>query len=346
MSFLVISACTSSPRSFYRGPGEKHVIILPKDDAMHPWAHNEWWYVIGHLVDHHGRRFGFETTIFKLNHLRFPGAGQSLAVDRSDVALTDIRHRRYLHRVSYVEPGLGPTPVSLSTTSFSERVAGAKIGMSGDFIRVQSITRRSAIDLKLRPRRAALLEGGHGLVPMGPRGFSYYYSYPDLAVSGRILYRRRWLSVTGIAWLDHQWGNWSWYAVRGWTWGAFQLRNGLDFSAADFHTTGRSLRGVTVSYPHKPQRTFENVHFLPVGHWRSPRDHAVYASVWVVTIPSMKAHLRVTPLVRNQEMYDPIDPASSYWEGACSVRGTVNGRAVSGQAYMELVGASGRFGRL
>jgi predicted secreted hydrolase len=179
---------------------------------------------------------------------------------------------------------------------------------------------------------------------MGSRGFSYYYSLTHLRVSGAIYYHGHWIHVHGIAWLDHQWGSWQWSQIRGWTWGGFHLDNSVDFSLSDFHASGASLHGVSVSFPGGAQRTVKDVSIAKTGTWKSPRDGAVYSSGWKVSIPALNAHLTVSPLIRNQEMYDRLAPPESYWEGACSVTGTFMGKHVAGHAYMELVGASGHFG--
>lgn len=319
---------------------DRIAIHLPRDNAMHPWSHSEWWYVVGHLSDRNGQRFGFETTLFKFNHLRLPGSSTPLEVDRADVALTDVTGKTFQHSVTYLEPGLAP--INLSSRTFSERLGSASLRQSRGIITLQASVQTANLRLSLTPSRPAILEGGAGIVPMGPHGFSYYYSLPYLRVSGKVHYQNRWTPVSGIAWLDHQWGNWSWAAIRGWTWGAFQLDNGVDFSASSFRTTGRSLHGVTVSFPRGPQLTTTSVTFKPTGYWRS-RDGTTYGSGWIVTVPKLKARLIVRPLVTNQEVYDHSFPQASYWEGDCSVSAVMRGRKVKGVAYMELVGGSRAF---
>jgi predicted secreted hydrolase len=321
-------------------PTFKQPIVLPRDNAMHPWAHTEWWYVVGHLRDSSGQAFGFETTLFKFNHLTVPGSATQLAIDRADVALTDVSHKRFLSSVSYLEPGL--SSIALSSSNFSERLGGDRIWASRSLIHLQSTTSKAALRLTMSVSRPAILEGGTGIVPMGGKGFSYYYSYPNLSIHGRVLYQGVWRAVTGTGWLDHQWGNWKWPNIRGWTWGAFQINNGVDFSASSFRAVGGALHGVTVSTPNAKQKTFSAVTFTPTGHWTSSTD-VRYGSGWIVTIPAARARLIVKPLVLAQEVYDHTFPGASYWEGDCSVSGTYENRPVSGQAYMELVGGSRPF---
>jgi predicted secreted hydrolase len=338
---LAVSGC--SAQAAYR-PDQSptgRAVHLPADNAMHPSAHSEWWYVVGHLTDGHRNRYGFETTLFKFTHLQLPNSKLSLSVDKADVALTDVRGQRFMSSVSYIEPGIGPA--NLSTHAFSERLGPDKIWSPSKTIHLKAATGGILLRLSLRPVRPAILEGGTGIVPMGAHGFSYYYSYPDLAVRGRIFFKGRWRSVSGIAWLDHQWGNWRWSDILGWTWGAFHLSNGVDFSASSFRTRGKSLHGVTVSLPGGRHKTVADVQIKPTGHWRSTATGVTYGSGWIVTIPRLRARLVVRPLLKDQLVYDHTLPAASYWEGDCAVMGTFEGRQVRGQVYMELVGGSRRF---
>jgi predicted secreted hydrolase len=336
-----LAACASAGSGAERPPLAPRRIELPHDNAMHPGANTEWWYFVGHVTD--GRRpFGFETTLFKFHNVRVSGSPQPLTIYRYDVALSDIDGHRYLPTVTYVEPGLAP--VKLSTTSFSERIGTAHVWYAAASYHVNSLSRGARLALRMISLRRPLLEGGTGVVPMGSRGFSYYYSLTHLKVSGRIYYQNHWIHVHGIAWMDHQWGSWQWSQIHSWTWGGFHLDNGVDFSVSDFHASGASLHGVSVSFPGGKQQTVTAVSISKLGTWKSPFDGAVYSSGWRVTMRGMKARLTVRPLLKNQEMYDRLAPPESYWEGACSVTGVFLGKRVSGHAYMELVGASGRFG--
>jgi predicted secreted hydrolase len=293
------------------------------------------------LADTSGRHFGFETTLFKFTHLHVPGSKTILSVDKADVAFTDVSGRTFVHSVSYLEPGL--SPIALSSRRFSEQLGPDRIWSTSGAIRLRSASGGTLLRLSMTPAKPALLEGGTGIVPMGSHGTSYYYSYPKLVVRGSIHYQHRWHTVKGIAWFDHQWGSWSWSDIRGWTWGAFQLNNGVDFSASIFRTAGRGLHGATASMPGGSQRTFAAVRITPTGYWHSHATGVTYGSGWIVTIPGLHARLTVRPLLRDQLVYDSTLPAASYWEGDCAVTGTLRGRLVQGDAYMELVGGSRRF---
>ena len=70
--------------------------------------------------------------------------------------------------------------------------------------------------------------------------------------------------------------------------------------------------------------------------WKSAATGHRYPTRWVVSIPMLKARLRVEPLVREQEVVSPI--GIHKYEGASKVAGQMEGKPVTGHAVVELVG--------
>ena len=56
-----------------------------------------------------------------------------------------------------------------------------------------------------------------------PVGWTYYYSWPDLAVTGSLVIDGRAYDVEGTGWFDHQWGALSGAVDLGGDWFALQL---------------------------------------------------------------------------------------------------------------------------
>ncbi len=85
----------------------------------------------------------------------------------------------------------------------------------------------STLDLTLAPTQPVLLQGESGFSQKAAdaRHASYYYSQPQLAVSGSVERGGRSDTVSGTAWLDHEWSSaylpqravgWDW-TVSTWT---------------------------------------------------------------------------------------------------------------------------------
>jgi predicted secreted hydrolase len=253
---------------------------------------------------------------------------------RTDVAITDATGGRFLQKITY----FFPQSAALSTSSLNVRVGS--VWLRGPSLRNMSLTASlpaGQFSLHLDSLRPAMYVGGRGYVQLG-NGSSYYYSLTDLATRGTLSIGVRTYRVAGISWLDHQWGNWSWTSIRGWTWMAIQLGNGRQFSLFDFRGGTGRVKGVSLLLPNGETTDLRRLTITPLGTWTSTRTGAVYPSGWVVRIPAIGADLRVSPSLLDQELVDRTEPRGSYWEGSGRVTGTFEGKRVEGKSYTELTG--------
>jgi len=127
----------------------------------------------------------------------------------------------------------------------------------------------------------------------------------------------------------------------GWDWFSIKLDNQIELmlyqlrdqnGEKDPHSSG------TLIFPdghsrhiHDPEFSISSKKF-----WTSPHTQATYPASWTLTLPGGKLH--VTPDFSDQELYDLRSISGSYWEGSVSVKGTIEGKTVSGKGYVELVG--------
>ena len=280
------------------------------------------------------RTFGYEVTVFKFNHIRPPGFTTAVSLYRTDVAITDEVAHRFYQKVSYYFPG----SATFSRSALNVHVGSAHLqGAMPQKMTLRAALPDGAIHLRLSSRRHAMDVGGRGYLTFA-NGYTYYYSLTDLVSSGTMRVGTRTFHVAGVSWLDHQWGSWSWTTVRGWTWMALQLDNGVQLSVFDFHSSASRQRAANVLLANGTLRTVSNITIKPSGSWQSPHTRAVYPNQWTVTIPSLGAVLHVKPTVPDQELISPGDVRGSYWEGSGRVHGTWNGLAVRGLTYTELTG--------
>jgi len=77
------------------------------------------------------------------------------------------------------------------------------------------------------------------------------------------------------------------------------------------------------------------------GTWQSPRSSAIYPAGWHILVPGHRADLTVTPAMADQELHLTKMGALDYWEGACSIEGSVDGAPTKGVGYTELTGYTG-----
>jgi predicted secreted hydrolase len=337
---LLLSAAMSSKGPIARAqatvPGTAPLVHFPADQAAHPNTHNEWWYVVGHLRSR-SHTFGYEVTLFKFLDVRPPGFSSAVSVYRTDIAITDETSKRFHQKVTYYFP----QSATLSASSLNARVGNASLVASGpNDMDLHAAFSKMSITLHLHTSRPPMYVGGRGYINYGTQ-YTYYYSLTDLKSRGTIKVNGKPIAVSGVSWLDHQWGDWSWTGAKGWTWMALQLGNGIQLSLFDVRAFGTPIMFASVLDKAGNTRTIPGVAISSTGSWLSPHTGAKYPSGWVVKIPTLKATLHVSPTVKDQELIAKNQPQGSYWEGSGRVTGQYGGKVVTGSSYTELTGYAG-----
>ncbi|HLZ21610.1 MAG TPA: lipocalin family protein [Ktedonobacterales bacterium] len=314
-------------------------VRFPQDEAPH---HDlmEWWYYTGHLhgtdAQGHARTYGFELVFFQT--LR----GQFSPFYAAHFAVSDITHGQFHYDQ---RAGLEPAsviPPAGSTQGFNVSLGGWSARGLGGHDTLAATMPGYAIDLRLTGAKPAALHNGDGLISYGPAGFSYYYSRPLMRVSGTITDGGLPISVTGQAWMDHQWGNFVSLAGSGWDWYSLQLANNTEYMLYIIRDTQRrpiAVFGTAVA----PDGTARAIHAADIsiralGSWTSPHTGGIYPSGWQVTLASEQVMLQIMPLLRDQELVTAASTGVAYWEGAVSITGDASGAPVAGEGYVELTG--------
>lgn len=310
---------------------------LPQDEAPHTDM-TEWWYYTGHFngTDATGaaHQYGFELTFFQVLRGGLP------PIYIGHYAVTDITRDQFHYDQRELSEPNAPLPNGTTTTGFNLAINGWTMrGVNGQDHLAAALP-DYAISLDLSSQKPPALHNGNGLITYGIGGFSYYYSRTHMAVSGTITDHGATIPVTGLAWMDHQWGNFIPTAGIGWDWFSIQLSNDVEYMIyriRDAHGNIISVvgsrvdaRGVTTAVD--PSQISEQA----TGAWTSPATHVTYPSGWRLTLPG--GALSITPAVLDQELVTTASTGNTYWEGACGITGTLDGQAVTGQGYTELTG--------
>lgn len=322
-------------------------VSLPADHLPHK-AIVEWWYFNGHLEDAQGKRYAFMDCLFKvdLRKIDFPVFRKIPFRDKvitvpyvyfAHTALTDIarqksykdiQHLSLISADSFGRPGLYANyvdPLKLKDYVCAEI---AETGLDSFHVKTDMA------DLHLVSRKPAILHGDQGLVTVCGRE-TYYYSLTDMQATGLVKTDKGWMEVRGKVWMDHQWADVA-FGQDKWSWFSVQLDDGLDIMAVEYDDDEH--KDYLASAMDQGGRTWqtEKISLMP-GHevWRSPQTKAKYPLAWEIVIPEKDIKLKVRSLMNSQEM---IFGSINYWEGPLDVAGTVQGKPVRGQGFMELVG--------
>jgi predicted secreted hydrolase len=318
---------------------------FPADHGPHRTFRQEWWYLTGNLDDAHGERFGFELTFFRVA-LAPPAAlpaGASAWRSRelylahfavSDVARKHFMSAQKLERGALTLAGAQGAPLSVwvDDWALTEREGAWHLhAAQGDY----------AIDFTLVPAAEPVLNGAHGLSRKAEEASaaSYYYSIPRLSVHGELRRGNAAHQVTGLAWLDREWGSGALGANElGWDWFALQLNDGAALmfyqlrdrdGRPDPHSAGTwiSADGQAQSLSNS------DVAVEVTASWRNAQGTR-YPAAWRLKSTARGLDLTLHPVLADQE----LKTTPRYWEGAVDVQGVTAGRAVHGRGYVELVG--------
>lgn len=342
LAMAALVTFTVSAAAVYPRVERGYQIQFPRDEGSHPQFKTEWWYVTGWLEDASGAPLGFQLTFFRSRtgiDDENPSRFALRQVLFGHLAISDPRRGSLLHHEKSARPGFGLA--AAAENSLDVYIDDWQLRREGDIYIAVAKTDDLQLDLKLQPKAPPLLQGEQGFSQKGPdpSSASYYYSLPQLAVSGRVAIDGKDQTVRGVAWFDHEWSG----AIvderaRGWDWvglnlddgGAlmlFQMRDTQDgelWAAAKWRAAGAN-EGVS----HEP----EAVAWQPVRYWRSPRTGVRYPVEWQVTVGDRVIALK--PLMDDQENDASGSTGTIYWEGA--VRAFEGDKAI-GRGYLELTG--------
>jgi len=309
---------------------EKRPLQFPFDHGPHCNAVNEWWYFNGEVQTAEGKTLGFEFTIFK----RLISAEKGFAyLGHLAVSDPDTQQHAFVEKTtSPPVTGIAEGKTEITVKSFSYKFVEA----SGFHIKAD--TENLSLDFVLVPESALLPHGEDGVITMGDRRSSYYYSFTNLSTNGTLTANNTEYNITsGRTWMDHQWGNYSVLGMK-WDWFSLRLDDGSSLMLFQFRDifdnptiknwTRQSAAGAVIyggAFSVQAARLYQE-----------QQGHSTYPLDWTIAVPGLDAVFTVTPFFDEQSLYDVMTP--DYWEGLCSVAGTMMGKEVKGAAYVELTG--------
>jgi predicted secreted hydrolase len=321
-----------------------HRLSFPRDHGSHPEFRNEWWYITGIVNEPGGRDIGLQVTFFRTR----PGvaeAGASRFAPRQIVfahaAIADPAYGRLRHDQRAERAVLDVAGADTTTTR--AWVRDWSLALDGDVYTARIAARDFAIDAKFRSAGPPLLQGDAGYSRKGPQPehASYYYSRPQLEVSATLVIEGQPRSITGRAWLDHEWSS-AYIAAGavGWDWIGINLDDGgalMAFRMRDANG-GTVWAGGSRREASGAVAVFDaaSVRFVPRRTWTSPRTSITYAVQFDIAAGGID--YAIVPMMDDQELDSLASTGTVYWEGAVSL--LRDGRRV-GRGYLELTGYGG-----
>jgi predicted secreted hydrolase len=326
---------------------------FPRDHGAHPNFKTEWWYFTGNLKEEKTKRlFGYQLTIFRQGVQFKPAQANSKWAVRdfyfghftvSDLAADKFHVAERVTRGALGEAKAAPDRMDVALGPWTQQQdAKEEMHLSA---RASDI----AIDFTEHPSKPLVLEGVGGLSQKadGAGEASYYYSYPRLETSGKLQVSGTTYDVTGLSWFDHEFSTSSLGKDQvGWDWFCMQLDNHEEIMLYAMRDKSGAMdpnsEGTWVKADGTTERLAPGSFSIEKkGTWQSPRSGAIYPAGWHVVVPAHQADLIVSPAMADQELHLTKMGALDYWEGACTIEGSVAGAPAKGVGYTELTGYAG-----
>jgi predicted secreted hydrolase len=209
----------------------------------------------------------------------------------------------------------------------------------------QATGTEALFDLMLSQKGSPFIVWGVGVMPIKPAASgaplqtsNFYYSLTNLQATGTITLDGEVIPVTGVTWMDHEYGFFGTSAAPAkWLLQDAQLDNGWTLSnfcilpGAVSPPEGQPSKSfVTLRDPAGQMYVYTST-MTPTVPWVSPHSKTEYFLEYQVQIGDFAA-LTFKALVPDQEFV--LDKGSVY-EGVASATGTFQGKAVTGTGWIE-----------
>jgi predicted secreted hydrolase len=314
---------------------------LPREHGAHPTARMETWNIAAHLANAGGERLGVQFSLLRVG-LRPPDAAQAETpwelreLYRGHVALLSPERPAGEERFSRAVPGTAGYDEALREVRLDDWSLRFGQGEGGTELRLDASVGGTRLELRLTPAKAAMASAPEGDAPF--RG----YSLTRLDVRGRLGAGSALQPVSGLAWLDHAWGE---LPLPGgpiaWDRLQLQLDDGTDLSLtrARRREGGGSptVEGYAVGPDGTPERLAGgSIEMEPSRIWRPDRNGAPYPVEWRLAGDGLE--LSVAPL-RDDQLQDFVAPL---WSGMVTAEGLADRRRVTGVGTLTLTGYEGQ----
>lgn len=318
-------------------------VALPDDEGLRG-APIEWWYTVGQL----GRpaaapHLGFELTLARVAD---PFAGR-LGLWAAILCVMDRKSGRWTVTERDARGGVcrsGPDRLDLNIGPVDRAQSWRLVGGEGRYL-LRAHDGQVGLDLTLHSGLPAVRHGDDGVVTYAGRERLHWASQTRLQVSGNLDDGLSSQPVTGLAWMDHQWGSarlddHRWKLLFGW------LSDGSELMAFRFEDgAGRVLEHQATR--RRPDGHVERLISADGAAIRLRDEGPVWRGGRVdwqpgthLSIPAWGLDLRAAPWALHQRKRSPalLQRFPIWWEGHADLAGTHNGAPVSGAGLIEIAG--------
>lgn len=314
-------------------------VSFPKDEGRHSAEPIEWWYNSGQLKGvNSGRTYSYMLTYFYYPASGFDGFRiLNIADDASGKIYEETRPLHYT-TLSTTHLDIQAAVYNRANEHWSNKTDGNGKLIPFEYT-IKAASAAGGLDLNCKSLKRPLLPGDDGYFDQGADSYTYYYSQTGNAVSGKLTLNGITEDVTGTCWIDRQYGNFNPFSGEKYEWFQLQLSNGLDINLWNIFTTQNTVpdnekyRILAAYVDESTQYTTSDFTIERLGFNWMPDSAMCYSAKWRLTSSKNNLDLTITSKNSNSEITLPF----RFFEGATTITGTVNGQAVTGIGFAELL---------
>ena len=338
VSFLIFSVATAQEWKTYPYYPDGSVINFPMDEGIHIAEPSEWWYTIAHVTgETTGTNYTFMLTYFNYSYAGFDGFRIfNLSNEDEDIFYQETLPVNYdllaedsVHILA--QPTLGPQEEWVNKTN----------PITGNILPFQysihAQQQHGSINIDLNAFKPPLILGDSGLFNQGSMNYTYYYSQTGLNVSGEITFDDITENITGLAWIDRQYGSFDPNTGEKYEWFCVQLSNGMDFNIFNIFTDDNRIPDAStykmcaIYFDENTDTTISDYSFERLSYSFMPDKQRCYSQSWRLQWENID--LSISAL----NPYNEVTLPFRFYEGSTVITGTVDGMEVTGVGFAELL---------
>lgn len=308
---------------------------FPRDHFAHPEFGIEWWYLTANLDNLQGEPIWLQWTLFRIKN---PGSEQSKSVNNWTDGQFYMAHfslhtaTQHVAMEMFASGGVGnanidSNAISINNWQLNKGPGGLPSELSLSFYD-DSSDAQVDIALQLDSKAYYLLQGDAGYSKKHPQTelASYYYSLPEIKVTGSLSFHHESHQVNGQAWYDHEWSSaFLSEDFSGWSWFSIHLDDGSKLTLFTLEPTTDSpfARAWYGSLMMADGRTIKLVNEqidITESRWQHTRIGELPVQ-WHIKISEFD--LDLTAIIKKSQQVSPFSIA--YYEGAIDISGSKSG---------------------
>jgi predicted secreted hydrolase len=317
---------------------EGSVIYFPEDEGWHPNMQVEWWYTNAHVTgDSTGTEYSFMLTYF---YYPVPGFEYFRILNIANETTGEFYQETLPYQVKVLAQDHLNIQVTVVGGSDEEWVTLRDD--HGNLIPFQyhltAQSKHGKIDVWYDTIKPPLMVGGTGFLHQGETNRTYYYSQTLLTVKGTLTLQGVTESISGTAWIDRQYyEEVNPLAGETYEWFSCQLSNGMDLNVWNIFNSQNQIpntekyRICTFYVDDETYFAASDFNLARLQYKFMPDGERCYAKQWNFSYQDI--NLTITTRFDDQE----VDLPFRFYEGSTMIEGTVNGEAVTGVGFAELL---------